>query len=215
LALLAEAGDGSMRDALSILDQAIASSSGRLTAEQVRNLVGAAPSGVLENVMCAIAQGSSEEVLRLVDKLLTEGHSPAHFARQMVRFLRNTTVAKIAVADSSLLQISGDERERVARVAELFSEEYLARHLQIMLRTHGEMGYRQEQRFHLELGLLKMAHAQRLLPIEQLLSEAGVAIPQRVVGRPSAVSETRKSEAPSTTRSSNISPFAADSARKG
>src|SRR2546425_1160833 len=120
LALLAEAGDGSMRDALSILDQAIASSSGKLTADSVRNLVGAAPSGVLENVMCAIAQGSSEEVLRLVDKLLTEGHSPAHFARQMVRFLRNTTVAKIAGADSSLLQISRDERQRVARVAELF-----------------------------------------------------------------------------------------------
>src|SRR6184192_2232784 len=65
LALLAEAGDGSMRDALSILDQAIASASGRLTAEQVRNLVGAAPSGVLEDVMRAVAQGSSEEVLRL------------------------------------------------------------------------------------------------------------------------------------------------------
>src|SRR5213083_998654 len=59
LALVAEVCDGSIRDALSILDQAIASSSGRLTAEQVRNLVGAAPSGVLENVMCAIAQGSS------------------------------------------------------------------------------------------------------------------------------------------------------------
>src|SRR2546422_2677634 len=88
LALLAEAGDGSMRDALSILDQAIASSSGRLTAEDARNPVRAAASGVLEDVMCAIAQGSSEEVLRLVDKLLTEGHSPAHFARQMVRFLR-------------------------------------------------------------------------------------------------------------------------------
>src|SRR5439155_234145 len=83
LALLAEVGDGSMRDALSILDQAIASSSGRLTAEQVRNLVGAAPSGVLADVMRAVAQGSSEEVLRLVDKLLTEGHSPTHFARQM------------------------------------------------------------------------------------------------------------------------------------
>src|ERR1700739_4968586 len=74
LALLAEAGDGSMRDALSILDQAIASSTGNLTAEQVRNLVGAAPSGVLEDVMRAVAQGSSEHVLRLVDKLLTEGH---------------------------------------------------------------------------------------------------------------------------------------------
>jgi DNA polymerase-3 subunit gamma/tau len=215
LALLAEAGDGSMRDALSILDQVIASSGGRLRAEQVRQLVGAAPSGVLEEVMRAVAQGSSKEVLRLVDRLISEGHSPTHFARQMVRFLRNTVVAKVAGGESSLLQISSDERQRVACVAELFTEEDLARHLQIMLRTHGELGYRQEQRFHLELGLLKMAHAQRLLPIEQLLSEAGVAVPQRVAGRPSAISETRKSEASSTTRSSNISPFAADSARKG
>src|SRR3989442_1338294 len=213
LALLAEAGDGSMRDALSILDQAIASSSGRLTAEQVRNLVGAAPSGVLEDVMRAIAQGSSEEVLRLVDKLLTEGHSPTHFARQMVRFLRNTTVAKIAGADSSLLQISGDERQRVARVAELFSEEDLARHLQIMLRTHGEIGYRTEQRFHLELGLLKMAHAQRLLPIEQLLSEA-VPSAARPMGKPAIVPEARKLEGSSAPRPGFVSPFAADSARK-
>jgi len=214
LALLAEAGDGSMRDALSILDQAIASSSGRLTAEQVRNLVGAAPSGVLEDVMRAVAQGSSEEVLRLVDKLLTEGHNPTHFARQMVRFLRNTTVAKIAGADSSLLQISGDERQRVARVAELFSEEDLARHLQIMLRTHGEIGYRTEQRFHLELGLLKMAHAQRLLPIEQLLSEAGVPGPARPAGKPAIVPEARKVEGSSAPRAGFVSPFAADSARK-
>jgi len=214
LALLAEVGDGSMRDALSILDQAIASSSGRLTAEQVRNLVGAAPSGVLEDVMRAVAQGSSEEVLRLVDKLLTEGHSPAHFARQMVRFLRNTTVAKIAGADSSLLQISRDERQRVARVAELFSEEDLARHLQIMLRTHGEIGYRTEQRFHLELGLLKMAHAQRLLPIEQLLSEAGVPSAARPAGKPAIVPEARKAEGSSVPRPGFVSPFAADSARK-
>ena len=196
LALLAEAGDGSMRDALSILDQAIASSTGRLTADQVRNLVGAAPSGVLEDVMQSVARGSSEEVLRLVDRLIGEGHSPTHFARQMVRFLRNTVVAKVAGGDSSLLQISSDERKRVARVAELFSEEDLARHLQIMLRTHGELGYRQEQRFHLELGLLKMAHAQRLLPIEQLLSEAGVSVSApRPSGKPTVVPEIRRSEA--------------------
>jgi DNA polymerase-3 subunit gamma/tau len=219
LALLAEAGDGSMRDALSILDQAIASSSGRLTAEQVRDLVGAAPSGVLEEVMQAVAQGSSETVLRLVDKLISEGHSPTHFARQMVRFLRNAVVARIAGADSSLLQISSDERRRVARIAELFEEEDLARHLQIMLRTHGDLGYRQEQRFHLELGLLKMAHAQRLLPIEQLLSDAAGSAAPRPGGKPSVVpeivaKEVKRPELTSTTRSTNVSPFAADSARK-
>ncbi len=214
LALLSEAGDGSMRDALSILDQAIASSAGRLTAESVRQLVGAAPSGVMEEVMQAVAQGSSQDVLRTIDRLIGEGHSPTHFARQMVRFLRNTIVAKVAGADSSLLQISGDERQRVARVAELFSEEDLSRHLQIMLRTHGEIGYRQEQRFHLELGLLKMVHAQRLLPLEQWLSEAagsGGSAP-RVSGRPAVVPDTRRSEPPA--RTNPVSPFAADSARK-
>ena len=215
LALLAEAGDGSMRDALSILDQAIASSTGRLTADQVRNLVGAAPSGVLEEVMQAVAQGSSETVLRLVDRLISEGHSPTHFARQMVRFLRNTVVARIAGAESSLLQISSDERQRVARIAALFEEEDLARHLQIMLRTHSELGYRQEQRFHLELGLLKMAHAQRLLPIEQLLSEtAGTAAP-RALGKSSVVPDIRRPEPQPSALSTNVSPFAADTARKG
>jgi DNA polymerase-3 subunit gamma/tau len=215
LALVAEGGDGSIRDALSILDQAIASSSGRLSLDEVRQLVGAAPSGVLEQIMQSVARSSSEDVLRVVDQLISEGHSPTHFARQMVRFLRNTVVAKIAGADSSLLQISGDERKRVARVAELFSEEDLARHLQIMLRTHSELGYRQEQRFHLELGLLKMAHAQRLLPIEQLLSEAGVGNTPRPAGKPSIVPEARKSEASPTARPNYVSPFAADSARKG
>jgi DNA polymerase-3 subunit gamma/tau len=223
LALLAEAGDGSMRDALSILDQAIASSSGKLTAESVRNLVGAAPAHILEEVMQAVARGASDEVLRQVDQLISEGHSPTHFARQMVRFLRNATVAKVAGKDSSLLQISSEERERVARVAELFGEEDLTRHLQIMLRTHGELGYKQEQRFHLELGLLKMAHAQRLLPIEQLLSDVaaaptGASAP-RSPARPAIVggssTESRRSEATPAARPNFVSPFAADSARKG
>src|ERR1700677_804821 len=175
LALLAGAGDGSLRDALSILDQAIASSSGKITADSVRNLVGAAPAHILEEVMQSVARGTSDEVLRQVDHLISEGHSPTHFARQMVRFLRNATVAQIAGKDSSLLQISSEERERVMRVAALFGEEDLTRHLQIMLRTHGELGYKQEQRFHLELGLLKMAHAQRLLPIEQLLTDVALS----------------------------------------
>ena len=225
LALLAEAGDGSMRDALSILDQAIASSAGKITADSVRNLVGAAPAHILEEVMQAIARGASDDVLRQVDHIISEGHSPTHFARQMVRFLRNATVAKIAGKDSSLLQISSEERERVERVAGLFGEEDLTRHLQIMLRTHGELGYKQEQRFHLELGLLKMAHAQRLLPIEQLLSDVAAssnvagAITSRPVARPSIVApssaafETRRPQDVGVPPN-HVSPFAADSARK-
>lgn len=221
LALLAEAGDGSMRDALSIMDQAIASSDGRLTPDAVRQLVGAVTSNILEELMEAVSRVSGEDVLRLLDKLISEGHNPVHFARQMVRFLRNTVVAKVAGQDSSLLQISTDERNRVTRVAQLFSEEDLTRHLQIMLRTHSELGYRQEQRFHLELGLLKMAHAQRLIPLEQLLSEAAGQVSSSTrtqVSTParSAVDTRRAtSDIATPARSSHVSPFAADSARKG
>jgi DNA polymerase-3 subunit gamma/tau len=215
LALLAEAGDGSVRDALSILDQAIASSGGRLTADDVRQLVGAAASSTLEDVMQAVAQNSSEQALRLIDRLIGEGQSPTHFARQLVRFLRNSIVAKVAGSDSSLLQISSDERNRVSRVADLFSEEDLSRHLQIMLRTHGELGYRQEQRFHLELGLLKMVHAQRLLPMEQLLSEAGVSPAANRQASKTPVLPDNRPAMLQANRPTAVSPFAADSARKG
>ena len=223
LAMLAEAGDGSMRDALSIMDQAIASCGTTLSTEIVLGLVGSVPSEVLEDVMDAVARNSSEDVLRLVDRLLVEGQSAQHFARQMLRFLRNAMVAKVAGSDSSVLQISSDERARVARVAERFSEEDLARFLQIMLRTHGELGYKREQRFHLELGLLKLVHAQRLLPLEELLSgEAGKssmpgsparsgATPSRTVApegsRPSPVSRSSREAESSPTRPPAVSPF--------
>jgi DNA polymerase-3 subunit gamma/tau len=178
--------------------------------------VGAVPSEVLEQVMEAVAENSSERVLRLVDKLMTEGQNPMHFARQMVRFLRNTVVAKIAGTQSPLLQISADERARVGRVAERFSEEDLTRFLQILLRTHSELNYRQEQRFHLELGLLKMVHAQRLLPIEELLSETAsqkLATPAARTPAPAVPVSARRAAAPASAPP-RVSPFDADRARK-
>jgi DNA polymerase-3 subunit gamma/tau len=216
LAVLAEAGDGSVRDALSIMDQAIAGCGDRLTGELVRGLVGSVGSELLEDLMGTVARSSSEEALRLLDRLMTEGHNPAHFARQLVRFLRNAVVAKVAGSSSPLLQISTDERSRVARVAEQFSEEDLARFLQIMLRTFDELGYRQEQRFHLELGVLKLVHAQRILPLEQILSQAARE-PQKALPVAHQSTPARSPAlAPAPARQeSRVSPFEADRTRKG
>jgi DNA polymerase-3 subunit gamma/tau len=178
LALLAEAGDGSMRDALSIMDQAIASAplkDGRpaLSAEQIRELMGSVPNTVFEKLMESVAQGQSAGLMEQLNGLVNAGHSPLSLARQLVRYLRNALMAKLGGEKTELLQISADERARAARTAMLFSEEELARNLQIALRTFDDLNYRQEQRLHLEIGLLKLIHAQRLLPIEELLS--GVA----------------------------------------
>ena len=224
LAVLAEAGDGSMRDALSIMDQAIACCGTKLSGELVRGLVGNVGSEVFEDLMGTVARGSSEEALRTLDRLMTEGHNPAHFARQLVRFLRNAVVAKVAGDDSSLLQISSDERARVGRVASQFSEEELARFLQIMLRTFDELGYRQEQRFHLELGVLKLVHAQRILPLEQILSQVGAESQKTPEAQRTSATRPAPVSASSTAapgfsaapRQQNpVSPFEADRARKG
>jgi DNA polymerase-3 subunit gamma/tau len=175
LALLAEAGDGSMRDALSIMDQATASApveNGRpvLNSAQIRDLMGSVPNAVFERLLQAVAAGESAKLMEELNLLLNAGHNPSSLARQMVRYLRNTLMAKIGGEQTELLQISGDERARAARTALLFSEEELTRNLQIVLRTFDDLNYRQEQRFHLELGVLKLIHAQRLLPMEELLS---------------------------------------------
>jgi DNA polymerase-3 subunit gamma/tau len=217
LALLAEAGDGSMRDALSIMDQAIACCGDKLTAEIVRGLVGAVPSETLEQMMAAVEKNSSEEILRQLDRLLVEGQNPTHFARQMVRFIRNAMVAKVAGNDSPLLQVSSDERTRVGRVAAMFSEEDLTRFLNILLRTHGDVSYKQDQRFHLELGLLKMVHAQRLLPVEQILS--GVDLPKSSAtparsAAPTRASEPTRAASAYTREAPAVSPFEMDRNRK-
>ena len=227
LNLLAEAGDGSMRDALSIMDQAIASAplvSGRphLAADAIRELMGSVPNTVFEHLLEAISAGQTAAVIEQVNTLLNAGNSPAAIARQFVRYLRNTLMSRIGGENSDLLQISADERARAARSAMLFSEEDLTRFLQVMLRTFDDLNYRQEQRFHLELGLVKLVHLQRLLPVEEILSQipgtsgsgtssAGMGTP----GRGIAAAPARVAAAPARSAAPpRPSPFESDRERK-
>jgi DNA polymerase-3 subunit gamma/tau len=213
LSLLAEAGDGSMRDALSIMDQAIASapvenSRPVLSATQIRELMGAVPNAVFERLLEAVAAGQSAELMEQLNLLVNAGHNPSSLARQMVRYLRNTLMAKLGGEQTELLQISADERARAARTAQLFTEEELTRNLQIVLRTFDDLNYRQEQRFHLELGLLKLIHAQRLLPIEELLSGVGTVRTANPAPAPrQTVSQARSVASSAPAAAQPLSPF--------
>jgi len=233
LALLAEAGDGSMRDALSIMDQAIASAPNedgraRLDASQIRDLMGTVPNTVFERMMEAVDGNRSAEVMTIANELLDAGNSPVQLARQCVRYLRNALIARIAgitpesvdsgSAGGELLQISPDEQRRAARTAALFSEEELTRFLNVMLRTFDDLGYRQEQRFHLELGLLKLVHLRRLLPIEEVLSQSGGGGRTTTPARPSPTTPASRTGAPATIAPAParpaFSPFEQDRSRR-
>jgi DNA polymerase-3 subunit gamma/tau len=206
LALLAEAGDGSMRDALSIMDQAIASSpmvdgKAKLDGNEIRELMGTVPDAVFERILEAIGEGQSAAVMEELNRLLNAGNSPSQMARQLVRYLRNCLMAKLGGENTELLQISGDERARAMRTAALFGEEDLTRFLQVMLRTFDELHYRQEPRLHLELGLMKLVHLQRLLPLEQILS--GLPAP---LSSPTKSVPSLKPPSPSTPRALPVPP---------
>jgi DNA polymerase III subunit gamma/tau len=226
LALLAEAGDGSMRDALSIMDQAIASApleNGRavLQSDQIRDLMGAVPNAVFERLMEAVSAQQSATLMQDLDQLISSGNSPSALARQLVRYLRNCLMAKLGGENSSLLAIAYDERARAARTAILFTEEELTRNLQIALRTFDELNYRQEQRFHLELGLLKLIQAQRLLPMEEILSGLSNSASQSGARRTPASPNQPPRSAPApqapprlaTPSTPALSPFAASNQR--
>lgn len=170
LGMIAEAGEGSLRDALSLLDQAIAYGDGKITAEMARSLLGRVSTARIVELMQAVQEDSSQLVLERTHALLSSGVSPAQLCHQMVSFVRNALVCQVAGHDTPLLELTDRERQAVAEVATLFGEEQLARFLQILLRTSGELRHAHQERLHLELGLLKLVHARRLTSVEDVLA---------------------------------------------
>jgi DNA polymerase-3 subunit gamma/tau len=171
LAAVTLAAEGSLRDALSLLDQVIAACGEKLEEARVRQLLGVVPLELLRGMTEAIHAANPPRVLEMVNQLSSEGYELGHFAGEYVRFVRNLMIARNCGAESPLLQVPGDERQTLAELAKLFSEEDLTRFFQILLRTESDLRYSLEPRFHLEMGLLKLVHARRLAPRESLLSE--------------------------------------------
>ncbi len=114
LAVLAQAGEGSIRDSLSALDQAIACCGTKLNAKEVRALLGAFSLEALGQVTDALAASDSGRMLALVDELERNGHNLQHFSRELARYFRNLLVAKIAGNDTRLIAGSPGERARMA-----------------------------------------------------------------------------------------------------
>src|ERR1035437_1270716 len=133
LAILAAAGEGSVRDSLSALDQAIACCGAKLNAAELRALLGAFSLESLEKVTQALAGGDSRSMLEVVDELERNGQNLQHFSRELSRYFRNLLVTRVAGADTRLVAASAAQREKLSKIAGGFSEEDLTRYLQLSL----------------------------------------------------------------------------------
>jgi DNA polymerase-3 subunit gamma/tau len=170
LAVLAQAGEGSVRDSLSALDQAIACCGAKLSPAEVRGLLGMFSLDSLAEVTQALEQNDSRRMLEMVLELERNGRNLQHFCRELARYFRNLLVARIAGANTRLIAASTNEQEQLAAIAARFSEEDLTRYLQLTLDLFKDLQTVLQPRLHLEIGLLKLIQAGRLATIEEALA---------------------------------------------
>jgi DNA polymerase-3 subunit gamma/tau len=184
LAVLARAGEGSVRDSLSALDQAIACCGNNLVAAEVRTLLGMFSLESLGRVTSALAAGNTGQMFEVVAELESNGRSLQHFARELARHFRNLLVVKIARGETRLVAASQAEQQTLAEAAGQFSEEDLTRYLQLSLDLFRDLQSSLQPRLHLEIGLLRMVHAGKLVPIEEALAGLNGANVSSVPSRP-------------------------------
>jgi DNA polymerase-3 subunit gamma/tau len=171
LAVIARMAEGSLRDALSLLEQARAYCGDVIPDKEVRELLGVVPEDSLNELVEAIAEGSADRALSLVHTFQKEGRNLQHFCREAIRHMRNLLIARVCGADSELIAATADQRPALTKAAAQFSEEDLTRFFQILLQTDDDLRRKPDPRVHLEMGLLRLINAQRLAPMEELLAE--------------------------------------------
>ena len=183
LSVLAQAGEGSVRDSLSALDQAIACCGNTLEGKQVRELLGMFSLESLGQVTKALAEGDAKKMLDVVADLEANGRSLQHFARELARYFRNLLVVRIEGKPTRLVAASPPEQERMLEAARQFSEDDLTRDLKLALDLFRDLQSSLQPRLHLEMGLLRLIHVSRLQPIEEAIAALGGA-PSKTIPTP-------------------------------
>ena len=181
LAQIARFGQGSLRDALSALDQVIAAVDGAVTAADVSEVIGVPDVQICRRAATAIVEADRRAVFEIVEELVSEGRDLKHFVALLMHYLRDLTVVRAAPDRPELLEWP-QEKERLAEFAGRFSEEDLLRSLDVLTRIEEGLRWSPEPRFHLEMALLRLVEMPRLAAFDRLLER----LDQPGVGAPAA-----------------------------
>ncbi len=157
LALIARAAEGSARDGLSILDQAIAHGTGLVTADQVRDMLGLSDRGAIRTLFGDLLAGDSRAVLAGVRRQHDLGVEPAALLHGLLEVTHGVTRAKVGGNDDPALSI--EERDALADWASRLGFATLHRLWQLLLKGHGEVQSAALPLEAAEMALLRVVHA--------------------------------------------------------
>jgi DNA polymerase-3 subunit gamma/tau len=169
LSYIVKASEGSMRDAQSLLDQIISFGGQDIGSEDVRDVLGFIPNEILDRTVDCIATSNSQDLIETVAIVVDQGLGLQQFVRELIGRMRDLLMMKLGLTDKVLG--SEDERAELRRRAEGFSEQDLIRYFDLLLRLEADLRYTSQPRFHLEVGLVKLAKASHMRDIEEVLRD--------------------------------------------
>lgn len=186
LSLIAELGDGSMRDSLSILDKCVGAADGSLSYDDVLKIVGIADNEALSSLSESIAHGDTKAALEKMDEVIEKGKEPGLFAERMVKYLRDILVVKITENAETFLNTSAENMKKIEQLSELFSKERLIRAIDLLCAAAAQARYSGFSRTLYEMALVKMcepdmedtetALLDRISVLEQKLKDGAVSV---------------------------------------
>jgi DNA polymerase-3 subunit gamma/tau len=215
LMLVARAGDGSMRDAQSALDQVIAFAGETIAADDVSTVLGLVRRDLLIEMAEAVSREDAAAVFDLAGRAVEAGYDLRLVIRELARLTRDVLVVSLDKGRLDDPEIAAEsERERLAALAGTFSPEDLMRAFDALTKAEADIRAAAQPRYHLEMALLRWIHLRRLVPLSDLIdglekgappSPAGpvqAAAPRPAMKSPAAASasvravQARRQEAP-------------------
>jgi DNA polymerase-3 subunit gamma/tau len=204
LMLIARAGDGSMRDAQSALDQVLAFSGDRITAEDVSTVLGLVRRDVLFDMADAVANEDGAAAFRLAGTAVEAGYDLRLVVRELARLTRDLLVVSVDRTRVHDPEIAAEgERERLTALAGRFSHEDLMRAFDVLTKAEFDIRASLYPRYHLEMALLRWIHLRKLVPLSELIGQLDKGT-SRAAARPPVPPAPARSTAPETNRAATV-----------
>ena len=192
---IAKAADGSMRDALSLLDQCIAFYLGqKLTYDNVLEVLGAVDTDVFSRLLRKIIQRDVAAVLNTVEELVMQGRELSQLAADFTWYLRNLLLVKTSDSIEDVLDVSTENLQQLKEEAQMIETDMLLRYIRIFSELSGQMKYATQKRVLLEVALIKLctpamettedALLDRIRAVEEKLEKGIAVMPEGGYGSP-------------------------------
>ncbi len=173
LALIARAAEGSVRDGLSLLDQAIAMGEGEVRAETVRDMLGLADRGRIFDLLEHVLRGDAKTALASLDDLHRDGAEPVQLLGDLAEAVHAAARVKAVGDDAGSEGLSAEEKRRASAIAGKLSTPLLSRAWQMLLKGGEETGKAANPRAAAEMVLIRIAYTADLPAPDEVIRLLG------------------------------------------